>query len=179
MVHDHNPFEVLRELESRAARVGAQVPLDEERKPVMTGIAFRLGHQPLLAPLGEVQEVLECPSFTTVPRAKAWLRGLANVRGRLLPIVDLKTYLGDRATALTDNTRIMVVNYGTLSVGLMVDEVQGQRHFYEEEGLPISTTVPWKKGLLQENGFRRGQDTWWVFNVRQLVVDPQFVQAGM
>jgi twitching motility protein PilI len=49
--------------------------------------------------------------LTRVPGAKAWVKGLANVRGQLLPVLDLRQFLGSGVTPLTRNTRVIVVNH--------------------------------------------------------------------
>ncbi|WP_227511786.1 chemotaxis protein CheW [Psychrobacter sp. ENNN9_III] len=53
------------------------------------GIVFEIGGQRLIAPMGEVSEVLAMPEYTSMPLVKSWMLGIANVRGRLLPITDL------------------------------------------------------------------------------------------
>ena len=55
------------------------------------------------------------------------------MRGQLLPIIDLRQYLGGGATPITRNTRIVVVNHRDVPAGLLVDEVLGFRRFTESE----------------------------------------------
>ncbi len=71
--------------------------------------------------------------MTRVPGAKPWIKGLANVRGQLLPIIDLRQFLGSGMTPITRNTRVMVVNHREIPAGLLVDEVLGFRRFAEGE----------------------------------------------
>ncbi len=78
----------------------------------------------------ETREVLGYPSVVTrVPGAKAWIRGLANVRGQLLPVVDLRTFLGSGATNTGRKTRVLVAHHREMPAGLLVDEVLGFRRF--------------------------------------------------
>ena len=73
----------------------------------------------------ETREVLGVPATTTrVPGAKPWIRGLANVRGQLLPIVDLRQFLGSGITPVTRNTRVVVVNHREIPAGLLVREAR-------------------------------------------------------
>ena len=58
---------------------------------------------------------------------------MANVRGQLLPMLDLRQFLGSGATASGRNTRVVVVNHREIPAGLMVDEVLGFRRFAEAE----------------------------------------------
>ena len=56
-------------------------------------------------------------SITRVPGAKGWVRGLANVRGQLLPIIDMKQFIGSGVAVLSRNTRIVVVNHREIPAG--------------------------------------------------------------
>jgi chemotaxis signal transduction protein len=67
--------------------------------------------------------------MTRVPGAKLWIKGIANVRGQLLPIIDLRQFLGSGTTPVNRNTRILVVNHREIPAGLIVDEVLGFRRF--------------------------------------------------
>ena len=73
----------------RAAR-GRPCPARE-----WVGVAFRLGGEAFLVAREETREVMGYPAAVTrVPGAKAWIRGLSNVRGQLLPMIDLRRFLG-------------------------------------------------------------------------------------
>ncbi len=95
-LHEH-PFDLLVEMERRskaalAGELGADVDVQE-----WVGIGFRLGAERFIVGRDEVREVLMVPSTVTrVPGAKTWIRGLANVRGHLLPVVDLRSLPGCR-----------------------------------------------------------------------------------
>src|SRR5690606_28167887 len=93
------PFELLREMErlARVALSGQGRGSAAEREWV--GVAFRLSSENFLVAREETREVLGFPSVVTrVPGAKAWIRGIANVRGQLLPVVDLRAFLGGGMT---------------------------------------------------------------------------------
>lgn len=57
------------------------------------GVVFEIGGQRLVAPMGQVSEVLAMPEYTSLPLVKPWMLGIANIRGRLLPITDLSQFL--------------------------------------------------------------------------------------
>ena len=92
------PFDLLQELErrSRAAIAGRGTgDLPEE----WVGIGFRIGDEQFVASREEVREVLMLPdSITRVPGSKRWVLGIANLRGHLLPLIDLKLFLGSGRT---------------------------------------------------------------------------------
>ena len=113
-----------------------------------------------------------------MPGARAWIRGLSNVRGQLLPIVDLRSFLGAGATAVSRTSRVLIANHREIPAGLVVDEVMGFRRFYESE---FSADLP--PTLLRcerylAGAFRRGAEVWPVFSIRALLESPQFMQAA-
>ncbi|MHB8570662.1 MAG: chemotaxis protein CheW, partial [Metallibacterium sp.] len=66
--------------------------------------------------------------LTPVPGTQPWLLGVANIRGNLVPVVDLGLFLFGSATLIGERTRVLLVRQGNSgSVGLLVDEVSGQR----------------------------------------------------
>lgn len=174
----NNSYMLLQALESRSLAVGTEMPHEEVKKSTWSGMAFSVGSHLLLASLRDVQEVLDCPPLTHIPRTKKWLKGLANVRGRLLPVIDLEVYLGGDERPLRDTSQILVVQYGTLSAGLFVDTVWGQQHFMDEDSCPLPVMdAGGMMEYLRPVAYRSKEGTWLVFDVRKLVTSPQFLQV--
>src|SRR5258708_3043341 len=139
------PFELLAELDRRGRAVSAQVNQEGTTGREWVGVAMRMAGDLYLVAREETREVLGLPpSLTRVPGAKPWVKGLANVRGQLLPVVDLRQFLGSGVTPVTRNTRVVVVNHREIPAGLLVDEVLGFRRFAEGEfsGDPPPTVAP-------------------------------------
>ena len=107
------PFELLKELEKRSRTVAASSRRRmRPRAANGSGVAFRMGGETFLVAREETREVLGYPAvITRIPGAKSWVKGLANVRGQLLPMLDLRQFLGSGATAPRRNTRVVVVNH--------------------------------------------------------------------
>src|SRR5687768_3883038 len=105
------PFELLLELERRSRAAASGQGRDSggvDREWV--GVAFRMVGEVFLVAREETREVLGLPNpITRVPGAKGWVKGLANVRGQLLPVLDLRQYLGSGTTPSGRNTRVLVV----------------------------------------------------------------------
>jgi twitching motility protein PilI len=171
------PFELLRELErrGRAAAGGRDGGAGRE----WVGVAFRLGPESFLVARDETREVMALPSsLTRVPGARGWIRGLANVRGQLLPVIDLRQYLGSGATGPGRNVRVLVVNHRDIPAGLLVDEVLGFRRFADTdfEPTPPPTLVRCERFLA--GAFRRDGEAWPVLSLKLLVENPSFLQAA-
>ena len=71
--------------------------------------------------MGEVAELLEMPTFTHLPSVQPWVLGVANVRGRLLPIFDLAQYFQGNLTGQRKRHRVLVLEYDEYYSGLCVD----------------------------------------------------------
>lgn len=88
-------------------------------------IVVRLGAGHFAVDLASVAEVGRAPAVTRVPGLPIWLAGVANWRGRILPVLDLRTLLGADAVALDAAGRLIVLTDGGIAVGLLVDGVDG------------------------------------------------------
>jgi twitching motility protein PilI len=173
------PFELLAELERRGRAVSAQVSQEGSAGKEWVGVALRMAGDLYLVAREETREVLGVPtSMTRVPGAKNWIKGLANVRGQLLPIIDLRLFLGSGMTPLTRNTRIVVVNHREIPAGLLVDEVLGFRRFAEGEfsGDAPPTVARCERYLA--GAFKRASEQWPVLNLRSVLESTAFSEAA-
>lgn len=173
------PFELLREMERRAraalaGHAGAAGELNE-----WVGIGFRIDDERFVVSRDEVREVLMMPdTVTRIPGARRWVLGLANVRGHLLPISDLKMMLGAGRTAMDRRTRVVAVNHREVPAGLLVDEVFGFRRFVEGE-----FRAEWPPTVLRcdrylGGAFERRDEVWPVFSLHELLESEEFLQAA-
>jgi twitching motility protein PilI len=173
-----SPVRLLLELERRSRSHAAELPQKLEMMEMWNGIAFRIGDTQLIAPMDEVAEILHMPSMSRVPNAKAWVLGIANVRGNLLPVMDLSGFLLGKNTRINKRSRILVVDHDDVRSGLIVDEVFGMRHFERES---------WSKRLPKVNQaltpyvdrcYQNEERTWLVFSMFKLAESPLFLQVG-
>src|SRR5512145_3576182 len=106
------PYELLRELDRRARAAAQGQPEAVATGAEWVGVAFRLGGEAFLLAREETREVLAYPTAVTrVPGARGWIRGLSNVRGQLLPVVDLRAFLGAGASTIARSSRVLVANH--------------------------------------------------------------------
>jgi purine-binding chemotaxis protein CheW len=89
------------------------------------GVVVRLGTGRFAVSLASVAEVGRVPSVTRVPGTPVWVAGVANWRGRILPVFDLRSLLGAPESALGTGARLLVLSTDGVSVGLLVDAVEG------------------------------------------------------
>ena len=84
-------------------------------------VVFQLQDHEYALPASRVAEVLRMVALTPVPEAPTWLPGVLNLRGFVVPVVDLRTRLGITAAAYTLNTPIIVTNGSDRRLGLVAD----------------------------------------------------------
>jgi twitching motility protein PilI len=173
------PFELLVALEQRARAVIASREGRDEQAEEWVGVAFRLGQEQFVTARSDVREVLAVPQvITRVPGAQSWLRGIANVRGQPITIVDLKAFLGGGVSMTNRRARVLVLASRDVPTGMLVGEVIGFRRFdstdYTDETL--ATTLSCENYL--SGGYRRDDETWPHFSLTKLLRDERFLRAG-
>lgn len=170
------PFDLLLRFEAqvRAARVDLAAGAAES----WTGLGFRLGEEWLLAPQEEVREVIPLPPLTRVPNARAWLLGIANVRGSLLTVLDLHQVVGQGPPLPQRMQRVLVLKSARLPVGLLVDEVSGYRPFQPEEQCRRVRAEGDPLAACELGSFHRDGRDWRVISLHQLASGDGVRQAG-
>jgi purine-binding chemotaxis protein CheW len=86
-------------------------------------VSFRLGSEEYGVDIAQVQEIIRLVEITHVPRAPRFMEGVINLRGQLIPIIDLRTRFGMSRVPATKSTRIVVTEIATKRVGMVVDSV--------------------------------------------------------
>ena len=86
-------------------------------------VAFKLRNEEYGVSILNVQEIRNLTDITRVPFAQDFIKGVINLRGSVLPVIDLKERLGLEQTPYTQDTRIVTVTVGDLHVGMLVDAV--------------------------------------------------------
>ncbi len=86
-------------------------------------VAFKLNREEYGVSILHVQEIKRLTDITRVPFTSDFIKGVMNLRGSVLPVIDLKKRLGLPEAEYTDDTRIVIVKVEDLSVGMIVDAV--------------------------------------------------------
>lgn len=171
-------FQALVNLALQSRRSAKGLPAQVDITPHWSGIGFELLGRRFVAPMGEVTEMLEVPYYTRLPGVQSWVKGVANVRGRLLPVCDLAVFMGDRIHTARKQQRILVLETEDLYTGLLVDQVFGMQHF------PVDTfhsQLSYQHELLQEfcdGCYQVDGVEWSVFSPSKLSADARFLNAA-
>lgn len=181
-----SPFDILVDYERRSLAHATGAPEQIDAPGLWRGIGFRLGARFLVSSLAEVNEILAYPVNTQVPGTRAWLLGVANVRGNLMPVIDLNQFLTGATTRLSETSRVLLVRQQGGSVGLLVDEVLGQRNFAQQQREDRSLGADGSSDSAQEallehfviENYALGDVRWGQFSMTALVRAPEFLRAA-
>lgn len=169
-----DPFSLLKSIEVRSQEKALGLPQKMEIRRTWSGISFRVGDTYLVSGIDEISEILTYPEMTRVPSSHGWIRGIANVRGILLPVMDFSGVIEGKASKLGRKSRVLLIQQDNMNTGLVVDEVYGMRHFFDEEKVselpPVSENL---KGYLA-GAYQKGEHHWGIFSVGNLVKSEEF-----
>jgi len=99
-------------------------PLNAGLKDESQLVTFLLKDEEFGFDIMSVQEIIRLPKMAKVPRTPAYVDGIANLRGVVLPVIDMRTRFGMERAAETDRTRVLVVDIDGVKTGLRVDRVK-------------------------------------------------------
>jgi len=178
-----NPFEVLAEYERRSLAHVVGLPEQLDAPGLWRGVGYRIGARRLASEFAEVREILSMPPITPVPGSEPWMLGVANLRGNLLPIVDLKQFLEGERTVLHESQRVLLVRQPGGDVAVLIDELFGQRSFNEQQILPDDEVAAERlaEGRYQhfvDRAYRLAGQPWAIFSLERLARTPEFRQAA-
>jgi purine-binding chemotaxis protein CheW len=114
----------------------ATVQKKEVSEELLQLVTFGLGSEEFAIDILKVQEINKMVEITTVPKSPHFVEGVINLRGKVIPIIDLRKKLNLQVTEYTKDSRIIVVVLGRKIIGLIVDSV------YEVLRLPEKTIEP-------------------------------------
>ncbi len=86
-------------------------------------VSFNLGEETYGIEITKIREIILMGQITQVPETPHYIKGLINLRSTVIPVIDLRARFGLPEEALTDESRIMVLNVGTRTIGIIVDAV--------------------------------------------------------
>ena len=173
------PFDLLLDLEARTIKSSVGLPALDQVDNEWVGVGFRIGDSKLIAAMSDVKEILDLPEFTMVPGVKSWIVGVANVRGSLLPIMDMKGYLLGDDIKQRQKGRVIVIDYKGFNTGLVVEEVYGMRHFREGDEITEIPEVHESISPYIERTFKQDDEYWPVISFYEMTQDERFAHVSL
>ncbi|HWP96631.1 MAG TPA: chemotaxis protein CheW [Syntrophomonadaceae bacterium] len=86
-------------------------------------VVFRLGEQEYGIDIFKVQEIIKIPKITGLPNTADYVKGIINLRGCIIPVIDLKSRFTKSESVYCEDSRVIVVEMNAKRTGLIVDEV--------------------------------------------------------
>jgi purine-binding chemotaxis protein CheW len=122
-------------------------------------VGFRIGREMFGVPISMVREIVRVPEITSVPNAPDYIEGVINLRGRIIPVLDLRKRFGAKSAEPNKKNRIVVVELGARAIGLIVNsasevlrippsEIEEPHSVFQEGELDFITGVGKLKGRL-------------------------------
>ena len=118
-------FDLLQDYEQRSLLHAPGRPEMIEAAGHWRGVGYRLGKRRFVSSFDEIVEIITLPGVTPVPGANPWMLGVANVRGNLIPVVDLKQFLEGDRTVVHDGQRVLVIRHA-INIGSQGAVCQGK-----------------------------------------------------
>lgn len=171
-------FAKLTEYQTSSLAHVAGLPEEADVPGHWRGVGFGIGGRRFVAGFDEVVEVIRMPVLTHVPGTQPWMLGVANVRGTLLPVVDLKQFLEGERTVVYEGQRVMVVRQSGGNVAVLIDQLFGQRTFNDSLKVATDAQSEGRYGHFIKQIYRASGSDWAVFSMAMLTRTPEFRQAA-
>ncbi len=174
---DKRSFEHLQQQADEIRNRAAPVPLAHEYIEYWHGAAFEVLGQRCVASMKEARKVVDLTPTISIPGAKSWVRGLANIGGRVLAIADLSSFLSNGKTTSNGKQAIVISGRG-INCGITIDASFGGVRFpvndlRDEQG-EVDALKPFISGVFSsENG------DYAVFNIDRLLNHTDFMEASV
>ena len=171
-------FAKLLDYEKRSAQFLPGASNDGGTSGEWSGVTFSLAGTSMACNINRINEIMPCPQASPVPGAKPWIIGLANVRGELLTVVDLCWFLTGVRAPLTARSRLLTTNLNKAPIGLLIDEVFGQRHFLDSDTVPAQLDEDSALAGIISRQHRLGSESWMELNLDQLFNSAEFLNGA-
>lgn len=119
-------------------------------------VGFRVGKEHFAAPIANIQEIIRLTNIVTIPKSPMFIEGVINLRGKVIPVIDLKKRFDMGAVEVSPTAKIIVAEILKFHVGLIVDEVKEVVHsdmtnFEKTPSLVANVDQKFIKGLLKQD----------------------------
>lgn len=91
-----------------------------------------------------ISEVLLLKELTSIPGAPAFVAGVTNVRGKIISVINLKTFLGLVTKGITDLNKTIILHHNGMEFGIIADSIEGTRNITEKSLSRAPATLPGK-----------------------------------
>lgn len=159
-------------LKMRAVAMAKEPEQKRETSSVTEIIEFTLANESYGIESAFVREVYPLKDFTPLPGVPSFILGIVNVRGQILPVVDLKKFFNLPEKGLGELDKVIILHDERMEFGILADAVNGTKTVYDEDVLPVPLTV---KGIREEYLKGVTKESLIVLNAGKLLSDKNIV----
>ncbi|MFC1855335.1 chemotaxis protein CheW [Thermodesulfobacteriota bacterium] len=136
-------------------------------------LTFHLAKEDYAVEIRHVTEIIGIQRITEVPDMPDFVRGVINLRGKIIPVIDVRTRFKFEAKEYDDRTCIIVVNINDMTVGLVVDEVSEVANIPEEQVEPAPKAAGVKGGRYIQGMGKMGDEVKIILDVGKLLYEEE------
>lgn len=175
------PFDLLIALDNKSRSSSGGMPEYEHSGSSWTGVLVSLGANQLLVSMRVVREIITPPNVTKVPGVLPWMKGIANLRGTLFPVMDLQQLYGISVDdgEIKPQQRLLVAEHQGFMLGFLVASVHGMKNFMSSD---LAEQLPEVEPALRhcvEKSFQNGEEHFAVLDLDLLMQDQQIQDVGV
>lgn len=108
------------------------MPLTEEQVDELQIVVFSLDNSSYGVPILQVQEIIKMSEITKLPNTPIFIEGIVNLRGKIIPVMDLRRRFGLNPIPIDENWKILILKTDEIQFGVMVDQIS------EVEKIPVT-----------------------------------------
>ena len=133
--------EISATLKMRAFVMAKEPKVQRDASLLLEVIEFTLASEKYCVPSRYVREVYPLKEFTPLPGVPSYILGIVNIRGQILPLVDLKKFFNFPLKGIGELNKVIVIQDDRMEFGILADEVIGTNAIYKDDILPVPHTV--------------------------------------
>jgi len=127
-------------------------PDEENMDDIVQLVGFVIGEEEFSVPILSIQEIIKPIDWTRVPRTPEYVLGVFNLRGTVIPLIDLRLKFGLPSEKMTDNSRFMVMKNETETAGFVIDRLTEAIRLKKHEIGPAPETAMQEKTMIEGVG---------------------------
>ena len=127
-------------------------PDEENMDDIVQLVGFIVGEEEFSVPILSIQEIIKPIEWTRVPRTPGYVLGVFNLRGTVIPLIDLRLKFGLQSEKMTENSRFMVMKNETETAGFVIDRLTEAIRLKKHEIGPAPETSMQEKTMIEGVG---------------------------
>ena len=138
-------------------------------KKTIRVLSFRLGTEHYCIDIADAKEVFSPISITRVPNTPAFIIGVTNLHGEIVPLVDIKYFLGLEQKEGFNGTKVITTDIRGNVIGLVVDDVNAARDIEEESIQPPLATIKGRLAEFTSGQIEIGKGIFIIINIKKIL----------